>query len=71
MDDEFDNMQKAIYEAMANTKCSNPVNAIMALCSTMCDLLVQTKMDDERYVINSVINTLRVTKEMRGNMEIH
>lgn len=71
MDDEFDNMQKAIYEAMANTKCSNPVNAIMALCSTMCDLLVQTKMDDERYVVNSVINTLRVTKEARGNMEIH
>jgi hypothetical protein len=71
MDDEFDNMQKAIYVAIANTECKEPLNAIMALCSTMCDLLVQTKMDDERYVVDSVIRTLRVTKEMRGNMEIH
>jgi len=28
-------------------------------------------MDDERYVVDSVIRTLRVTKEARGNMEIH
>jgi len=69
--DEFDNMQNAIYQAIANTDCREPMNAVMALCAVMCDLMVQLKMDDERHAVNAVIRTLRLAKETRQNTEIH
>jgi len=69
--DEFDNMQNAIYEAIANTECTNAVNAVMALCSVMCELMVQLKMDNENQAINAVIHTLRLARENRQHMEIH
>lgn len=69
--DEFDKLQNAIYEAIANTECKEPMNAVMALCAVMCDLLVQLKMDDEGQAVNAVIRTLRLAKETRQNTEIH
>ncbi len=69
--DEFDKMQNAIYEAIANTKCTEPMNAVMALCSVMCDLMVQLRMDDEGQAVNAVIRTLRIARENRQNTEIH
>lgn len=69
--DEFDKLQNAIHEAIANTECKEPINAVMALCAVMCDLLVQLKMDDEGQAVNAVIRTLRLAKETRQNTEIH
>lgn len=69
--DEFDNMQNAIFAAIANTECKEPMNAIMALCVVMCDLMVQLRMDDENHAVNAVIRTLRIAKENRQNTEIH
>jgi len=69
--DEFDKMQNAIYEAIANTECTNAVNAVMALCAVMCDMMVQLKMDNENQAVNAVIHTLRLAKENRQNTEIH
>jgi hypothetical protein len=69
--DEFDNLQNAIYEAIANTECKNAVNAVMALCAVMCDMMVQLKMDNENQAVNAVIHTLRLAKENRQNTEIH
>ena len=69
--DEFDNMQNAIYAAIANTECKEPMNAVMALCAVMCELMVQLKMDNENQAVNAVIRTLRIARENRQNMEIH
>jgi hypothetical protein len=69
--DEFDNMQNAIYAAIANTECKEPMNAVMALCTVMCELMVQLKMDNENQAVNAVIHTLRLARENRQNTEIH
>jgi len=69
--DEFDKMQNAIYEAIANTECKEPMNAVMALCSVMCEMMVQLKMDNENQAVNAVIHTLRIARENRQNTEIH
>jgi hypothetical protein len=69
--DEFDKMQNAIYEAIANTECKEPMNAVMALCTVMCELMVQLKMDNENQAVNAVIHTLRLARENRQNTEIH
>lgn len=69
--DEFDNMQNAIYAAIANTECKEPMNAIMALCTVMCEMMVQLKMDNENQAVNAVIHTLRLARETRQNTEIH
>ena len=69
--DEFENMQNAIHEAIANTECKDPMNAVMALCTVMCDLAVLFKMDNENQVVHAVIRTLRLARETRQNTEIH
>lgn len=69
--DEFDNMQNAIYAAIANTECKEPMNAVMALCAVMCDMMVQLKMDNENQAVNAVIHTLLLARENRQNTEIH
>jgi len=71
MMDDFKEMQDAIYASIANTPCDDPMDAVMALCCVMCDLLVQIKMDDDKFVCFSVINSLNLARETYKSQEIH
>ena len=69
--DTFKQMQDAIYASVANTPCEDPMDAVMALCCVMCDILVQIKMDDNRQVCGAVMNSLEMAREAYKSQEIH
>jgi hypothetical protein len=71
MDESFQKMQDAIYASIANTPCKDPMDAVMALCCVMCELLVQIKMDDNRMVCNAVLNTLEMSRREHQEREFH
>lgn len=69
--DSFKEMQDAIYASLMNTKCEDPMDAVMALCCVMCDILVQISMDDNKSVCSAVINTLDMAREAYKSQEVH
>jgi len=71
MEKDFTRVQNAVYEVLMNTPCKNPLDAVMALCGIMCDILVQIKMDNNEFVCDSVIKTLDLTRKAYSEQEIH
>jgi energy-converting hydrogenase A subunit M len=69
--DTFKQMQDAIYASVANTPCDDPMDAVMALCCVMCDILVQIKMDDNQQVCGAVMKSLEMAREAYNSQEIH
>jgi hypothetical protein len=71
MEEDFTKAQDALYDALMNTPCKDPMDAVMALCCVMCDILVQIKMDDDHQVCNAVLVTLNSAREAYKLHEVH
>lgn len=71
MEEQFTKVHNALYEALMNTPCKDPVDAVMALCGIMCDILVQLKMDNTERVCDSVSKTLEIARKAYAEQEIH
>jgi hypothetical protein len=69
--DTFKQMQDAIYASVANTPCDDPMDAVIALCCVMCDILVQINMDDNQQVCGAVLKSLELARETHKSQEIH
>ena len=71
MEEEFNSMYSAVYAAIMDTQCKDPIDAVMALCAVMCDILVQIDMDNTENVCESVSKTLELARQAYAEQEIH
>lgn len=71
MTDAFQKMQDIIQEAVMNTECNDPMEAVMALCCVMCDILVQIGGDEDKLVAEAVLKTLELSRASYQTQEIH
>ena len=71
MEDSFIKMLHAIESTVMETPCDEPMDAVMALCCVMCDILVQIKMDDNKKVCNAVLTALNSSREAYKLHEVH
>jgi hypothetical protein len=70
-EESFVELQDAIYASIANTPCRDPMDAVMALCCVMCDLLVQINEDDDKNICSAVVNTLEIARQHYKSQEVH
>jgi hypothetical protein len=71
MEESFIKMLRAVESTIMDSPCEDPMDAVMALCCVMCDILVQIKMDDDRQVCNAVLVTLNSSREAYKLHEVH
>ena len=63
MQQQFNNMQDALFDCIANQPCTDPMEAVMALSSVLCELLVEIGMDRDEIVLKAMKRQLEFARE--------
>ena len=74
MDDinnQLDDMAKAITAAMMNSECNDPIVPVIVLGRLLCELLVELEMDDEDKAVGAFVDSLRSARRNRDSQEVH
>lgn len=63
MQQQFNNMQDALFDCIANQPCADPMEAVMAISSVLCELLVEIGMDRDEIVLRAIKQQLAFARE--------
>jgi hypothetical protein len=69
--DQVIEMDKSITSAIMNTKCEDPIVAVISLSKVLCELLVGLGMAEDDRAIDAFRDTLMDTRKEHANKEVH